>query len=120
MRLVAWVADSTGAALVTAAAVSVAVAVAVAGALAGAIGCMPRNPYTAARSWVMASARSAKTAANWVATGPSGVAPPAISARADSRLVCCTALSSVACSPWRVCDGRSSRTLRTVTEVALD
>ena len=34
------------------------------------MGCMPRNPSTAARSCLMDWARSAKTAVNWVATGP--------------------------------------------------
>ncbi len=68
----------------------------------------------------MAWARSANTAANWVATVPSGVEPAASCARAAWTPVCCTALSSVACSPWRVCVGRSLRTLRTVTDVAFD
>ncbi len=113
MRLVASVADSW--------AVPPAAAVAFpAGASAGAVGCMPRNPYTAARSCVTAWARSAKTVANWVATPPSGVDPAATWARAASSPVCSTAPSSAACNPWRVWVGRSLTTWRTVAEVAFD
>ncbi len=87
---------------------------------AGGTGCRPKKPSTAARSWVMDRARSAKTVVNWVATGPSGVEPAAKFARADSSAVCCTAVSSAACSCCRFSDDRSFTTLRTVTAVALD
>ena len=68
----------------------------------------------------MDRARSAKTAVNWVATVPSGVDPTATFARAAWSAVCCTALSSAACSCCRFSDDRSLTTLRTATAVALD